>query len=424
VLFAAASVFVYSSSVFAEVLEVNIEQALVLALANNSRIKISESDVAIAGEARRQAHRTGGVTLSVTHSSSYTDYQAELYRLQGYGSHAESYGNQLTAAYPLYTGGSIGGAIKQADSDYKSQNEALRKSRQDLKLDVVRGVYAILQAEDSVYQAEESTKRLAAHVDNVTIQYENGRVGKVDLLRSEVELSNANQSRIRALSNLDTAKKQLNNLMGVPLDTELHVSEKMTYEKYALTLDECISRANRSHPNLTMASLAIDSAEAAVRIAKGQRLPQASVTATQNLGSTKDWPGTDADTFSVGISVEYTILDAGMGASKVSSAKESVRKAKYNYEQVREAVLLAVNSDYNSIREAAQRVEESVAAVGKAQEAYDIAVNRYNEGVGTNLDVVDSQSALTVASSNHTQALCDYNIAVASIENSMGGVSE
>jgi outer membrane protein TolC len=66
-------------------------------------------------------------------------------------------------------------------------------------------------------------------------------------------------------------------------------------------------------------------------------------------------------------------------------------------------------------------VDESVSAISKAQEAYDIAVNRYNEGVGTNIDVVDSQSALTLASSNHTQALCDYNIALARIENSMGG---
>jgi outer membrane protein TolC len=424
VIFTVALTFIFSSSTFAGVLEIDIEGALELALSNNNSVKIAESDAAAAQEARRQAHRTRGVTVALTQDSTYTDYQNELYRRQGYGSHANSYTNAITATYPLYTGGAVGGAIKKADRDYESQKEAVRKSRQDLKLDVVRAVYAILQAEDTARHAEESTKRLEAHVDNVKIQYENGRVGKADLLRSEVELSGAKQSLISARSALDTAIKQLDNLMGVPLDTKLRVNEKLKYEKYSRSLEECISIAGRAHPGLIMASLAIESAEAQVLVAKGQRLPQVSLTATQNLASASAWPGKDADTFVVGVEVDYTFSDAGLGASKVSQAEEAVRKAKYNYEQTRESILLSVNSDYNSITEAARRVEESAMAINKAQEAFDIAVIRYKEGVGTNLDVVDSQSSFTSAASNYTQALCDYNIAVARMENSVGESSE
>jgi outer membrane protein TolC len=414
---------VFSSSAFAKILEVDIEQALELAVANNNRIKIAESDAFIAKEARRQAYRARGVSVSVAHNSTYIDYQAKSYS-SIYGSNAESYSNRIIASYPLYTGGVIEHSIKKADSNYKSQNEGLRKSHHDLKLDVVRGVYTVLQAEDTAHQADESAKRLAAHVENVKIQYENGRVGKADLLRSEVELAGANQSRIRALSNLDTAIKQLDNLIGVPLDTQLRINEKMAYKKYAHTLEECMSFAMQTHTDLTMASLAIESAEAGVRIAKGERLPNASVSATQNLASAASWPGADIDTFSVALDIQYIIMDSGAGASKVASAEETLRKTRHSYEQTRESVLLAVNSDYNSITEASQRVEESVSAIAKAREAYDIAVNRYKEGVGTNIDVVDSQSALTSAASNYTQALCDYNIALARIENSMGGVPE
>jgi outer membrane protein TolC len=403
--------------VCAETLEVSIERALELAAANNNRIKIAESDVAIAEEARRQAHRAKGVTVSITHNSSYTNYQGDAYPQ----SHGKSYSNSIVASYPLYTGGIVGNTIKKTDSDYKSQNEALRKSHQDVQLEVVSGIYAILRAEDAVLQAEESVKRLAAHVDNVNIHYENGRVGKVDLLRSEVELSNARLNHISASGEYDTAVKQLNSLMGIPLDTQLRIDEKMAYEHYAPTREDCVSFARQTHPDLARALYAIKSAEAQVRIAEGERLPQASLSATQNLGSASSWPGAKADSFTVGVNVEYTIMDAGAGASRVSSAKEAVRRAKYYYEQTLEAVVLAVNSDYDNIMGAARRVEESIAATGKAQEAYDIAINRYNEGVGTNIDVVDSQNALTVTRSNHTQALCDYSIALVRIENSMGG---
>jgi outer membrane protein TolC len=416
VIFASVLLLVTPVSVFAESLEVNVERALELATANNNRIKIAESDVTIAGETRRQAHKERGVKVRVTHKSSYTDYQG-IYP-QSYG---KSYGNSVGASYPLYTGGIITHTIKKTENDYNSQTEALRKSHQDLKLDVVRGIYTLLQAEDAILQKEESVRRLAAHVENVRIHYENGSVGKADLLRSEVELSNAKLSHISALSEYDSAMKQLNSLMGVPLHTQLRIDEKMTYESYSPSLEECVAFAKESHPDLARAFYAIEAARAQVRVAEGERLPQATLSVTQNLSSASSWPGAKADSFTVGISVEYAFADAGVGASKVSSAKEAVQRAEYSYEQTLETVVLAVNSDYNSITEAAQRVEESVTAIDKAREAYDIAINRYNEGVGTNIDVVDFQNALTVAQSNYTGALCDYSIALARIENSMGG---
>lgn len=403
--------------IFASALEINIERALELATANNNRIKIAKSDVTIARETRRQSHRARGVTVSATHASTYTDFQNDAYT----ESTGKTYANSITASYPLYTGGTIKNTIKMAESDYNSKNEALRKTHQDVKLDVVSSLYQILRAADSERQAEESVKRLAAHVENVKIQYENGKVGKADLLRSEVELSGAKQSLIRAASENDTAIKQLNSLMGIPLGTKLIIKEKMTYEKYALTLEECVAFATRTHPDLIIAVHAIEAAEAGVLVARGQTLPQASISAVQALGSQKSWPGTKEDTFSVKLNVDYTFMDAGVGASKISSAKESARRAKHNYEQALESVVFSVNSRYNDITEAALRVEESKAAIGKAEEAYGIAVNRYNEGVGANIDVVDSQNALTTASSNYTQALCDYSIALARIENSMGG---
>jgi outer membrane protein TolC len=58
---------VFPPSAFGDALEVDIDQAIDLAIENNNRIKIAESDVALAREARRQAHKTRGVTVSLNH---------------------------------------------------------------------------------------------------------------------------------------------------------------------------------------------------------------------------------------------------------------------------------------------------------------------------------------------------------------------
>jgi outer membrane protein TolC len=72
------------------------------------------------------------------------------------------------------------------------------------------------------------------------------------------------------------------------------------------------------------------------------------------------------------------------------------------------------------MEEAGLRIEKGARAVDMAQEAYRIALVRYREGVGTNIDVLDAHAALSQSESNHTQALCDYNIAVARLVNAMG----
>jgi len=392
-----------------------------LAVANNSRIKITSSDIAIANETRRQAHRARGVTVQANHVSSYTDLQMENAEAIYGSTYQESYENSVTASYPLYTGGVIKNTIKRAESDHKSRKHAHEKSLQDMKQSVASALYAVFRAEDMTVLSEGSVERLVAHVDSVQIHYENGRVGKSDLLRSEVELSNARQNLIRARNDHEVAIKRLNSLMGMPLDTELKIVKAMSREKFAHTLEECIEFGRSNQPELAVAALAIESAKAEAAVARGELLPRATLTATQNLRSSTAFPGKDADSFNAALNIRYDVLDSGVRSSKIAAADESVRRAGHNYASVLDSVTLAVNSDYNGVIEAFERLEESVPTIDKAREAYAIALSRYNEGVGTNIDVVDSETALTQANSNHTQALCDYNVALASLENSMGG---
>ncbi len=58
--------------------------------------------------------------------------------------------------------------------------------------------------------------------------------------------------------------------------------------------------------------------------------------------------------------------------------------------------------------------------VEKAEDDYRISLIRYNAGVGTNLDVLDAQVALTQAKTNYVQALYDYNTSKAKLEKAIG----
>ena len=59
-------------------------------------------------------------------------------------------------------------------------------------------------------------------------------------------------------------------------------------------------------------------------------------------------------------------------------------------------------------------------AVGQAQENYDLATGRYQVGVGSPLEITDAEVSLANARANYIQALYNYKIAEAKIDNAMG----
>ena len=88
--------------------------------------------------------------------------------------------------------------------------------------------------------------------------------------------------------------------------------------------------------------------------------------------------------------------------------------------QTKDDIELEVRQDYLSLRNAEKRIATTQVTVDQALENYHIAQVRYASGVGTNLDVMDAESALTLAKTNNVQALYDYNTSKAQLDKAMG----
>lgn len=114
------------------------------------------------------------------------------------------------------------------------------------------------------------------------------------------------------------------------------------------------------------------------------------------------------------------IFDSGVTLSKVHAAGEKLLQAEETYRDTVNSVELEVRSNYLGLREAEKRISTTQVAVAKAEEDFHIAQVRYMAGVGTNLDVIDAQVALTEAKTNFVNALYDYNTSKIALETSMG----
>ena len=412
-----------SQSVFAATLELDLDETIQRALLNNPSVKIAEYNRKAAKADYSAAKSARGISISINHDSNRSGYAD--YDWRG-GSWTKSignvHGNSITASLPIFTGGELQGQIGQAKANYRSMLSAEEQAYIEMKETATDGYFTMLDAGNMKTLCQESVDRLQAHLDNVIAQYNVGIVARADVLRSEVELANAKQELISAENGYDVAEASLNNIIGTPLSTNLVLKDSLQYVPYDNDMAYCLAYSEEHRPELKQAEYAIDAAEAALVVARSGHMPKISATAGNYWGGTNEsnWPGDDDDHWAVGINASMNIFDSGVTWSKIHAAQENLAKAKETQRQVQDAVELEVRTDYLGMREAEKRISTTQVAVAQAEEDYHIAVVRYQAGVGTNIDVMDAQVALTEAKTNYVKALYDYNTSKAALNTSMG----
>lgn len=421
-----------SQSVFAATLELDLDETIQRALLTNPDIKIAESQRKEAKADYSAAKSARGISISLSHSTGRNGYAdnrlnpiydnaGNLIGTSYNKSIGNSHSNSITASLPLFTGGELQGQIGQAKANYRSMLSAEEQAYNEMKETATTGYFNMLNAGNMKALRQESVDRLQAHLDNVVAQYNVGIVARADVLRSEVELANAKQDYITASNEYDVAEATLNNIIGTPLNTTLKLKDSLQYVPYDNDMAYCLAYSEQHRPELKQAEYGVDAAEAALVVARSGHMPKIYANASDNWGGNgSNWPGDDDENWSVGVTASINVFDSGVTWSKIHAAQEALVQAKESQRQIKDAVELEVRTDYLNMREAEKRISTTQVAVASAEEDYHIAVVRYQAGVGTNIDVMDAQEALTQAKTNYYQALYNYNTSKAALNTSMG----
>lgn len=408
-LIAAVLVMLNASVAFAAPVELSLSDSVALALKNNPSIKMAQSDKDKSQWSVSEAQAGRMPTVSLGNSYSLKDHNP---------AGTDDLSGSLRMNWQLYSGGRVEGQIDQAKRGVGVADLGVEKTKQQLKLDTTTAYFTILQTKNLVEVNQQSVSNLQEHLNSVQAKYDVGVVAKSDVLRAEVELANAQQNLIKAQNNYDLAVAGLLNTMTIDPGTELALTDTLNYNKYDKTLDDSLQAA-QTRPDVAQAEENVKISETAVKMAKSGKLPSVSLSASNGWNGSV-LPGSGDDDWSVGLSASWSIFDAGSTSAKVKQADASLDKAKEQLVQVKNSAALEVRQNYLSMQEAEKRIDTNKVAVGKAEEDLVIAREKYNAGVGTNLDVIDAQLALTQAKTNEIQALFDYNVNVAKIDKAIG----
>lgn len=299
-----------------------------------------------------------------------------------------------------------------------------QQDARDLVVELVAAGYIQVLADGAHVDEAQSEVTMAQALYQRALDLKNaGLTPAIDTLRAQVELQ-SEQTRLRGLQN-DRAKDllALARLIGVPLEQNLVLTDKVPYATLAgMTPESAFDRALKNRSDYQAAAAQVRAAELRKKAAAAERLPAAEVNA--DYGTIGASPWSNHGTFTLTGTVRFPIFDSGRIRSDVEEADAALDQRKAEEADLRQRIDLDVRNALLDLQTAADQVAVAASSENLAREALTQARDRFAAGVADNIEVIQAQNALTNASDTHISAIYSHNLAKVALARALGATQQ
>ncbi len=339
-----------------------------------------------------------------------------------------NYNLKVSLQQPLFTGFKLRSNARAAELTATAAEFEHRSDEADLILNIRNAYWLLYQTREVKKFVDENVERLDAHVADTRNLMKAGLVTRNDLLKIEVQLSSAKLTQIDAANDVQVALMNLNNLLGLPLDTDLQLSS--VPEEYSnggstgALAQNLVMRALTSRPDLQSMHYRVEASEASVTAARGNWWPQVFLAGAYfyNRPNARYLPTRDEfkGTWEVGVQLQFDLWNWGATGYQTEQAKAQLQQVEYLYDQMKDNVSLEVTRNQLQVERSRQKIGVAREAIGQAEENYRSTNDKYTNGLATSSDLLDADVALLQAKTNLTGALVEHEIAQARLARSIG----
>ncbi|MEN6520680.1 MAG: TolC family protein [Armatimonadota bacterium] len=327
-------------------------------------------------------------------------------------------GTALTVSQNIFDGGLRETNVQSAKYGMTQNTAKLTRTVQTVEYNVSKAYYEVLRARHLAGVAEANVTYNEGLLDQVKARAEVGAAAKVDILPIEAQLASARVSLLSAQNTVRTSTIQLQNVMGLSSQPGFDVAEvDGTPAVESKPLDEYMTTALTARPDIMESQAAIGSAKASVKSAKISLYPRPTITAEYQRKVSGGF--TTGGSQMVGGMV-FDIFNGGANRAAYKEAKINQANAELEEEQVGRDIRSDVEEAYYNLTNAKERVTASNLSLNAADNNYQAQKERYSQGLGTTLDLLNAEVQVITAQSDDVQARYDYYIAVAQMEYAVG----
>jgi outer membrane protein TolC len=334
------------------------------------------------------------------------------------------YNVRIEATQVIFAGGRIVSQIRAADFTRDNSYYGFRNAIDQVVATVRQQFYQVLLNRALIGVQEDSVKLLQSQLQDQQNRFEAGTVPRFNVLQAQVALTNQYPLLILAQNNYRIAQLQLAKTLGLDFDPNrgdaapLEAIGELEFRPRHIPLIKAIELAKERRPFLKQEKAIVLSNAEQVRVARSGFFPQINATGGSEVRSSafSDNPRDVSSGYIFGVTGTWAIWDWGATYGAMKQARAILEESKITLDDAGRQVELEVQQSDSNLKQSAELVHATQESVGQAEEALRLASARLSAGAGTQLEVLNSRTEVTVAQSNRLQALYAYNAALAEFD--------
>jgi outer membrane protein TolC len=239
-----------------------------------------------------------------------------------------------------------------------------------------------------------------------------------DLIESTAQTLEAKQELLTTELQLSDLTMQLDNLIGLPVSTELELDPSVPGVETGCKLEDCVKLALESHPEIVAAGAEVSEATAGVRLSKADYVPDIDAFARYSYQDQVPFLARNFGSF--GVKFTYDIFDGGRRHASVLENDARLAQAKENLARVTEDVELQVQIAYRKLERTREMVNVSQELLALRSESSRVFAEQLQKGAALQSQVEHAVAQEFDAKTALLQAQLDYIQARDAITKAMG----
>jgi outer membrane protein TolC len=381
------------------------------------------------GQVRGQAKSVRSELMP--HISADIDDTEETINLRSFGFNFSVPGFMLPSTVGPFNVMNLRGRVSQdvvdftALNNYRSARDSVRasvlssKDAEDLVVMAVAGTYLqVIAAAARVNAAQTDLTTVTTLYQQDIQRLKFGKIAEVDVNRSRVATL-LDQERLITLQNhLSKQKIALARLVGIPPNDQYAISDNIAFTPAPpMTVDDAVKQAIDNRSDLKAAEAQVDAAKRALAAARAERYPSGSVNA--DYGEIGD-PSQLRPTFTVAATLNIPIWNGGKTSGDIQQAQAVLDQRRAELEDTKGQIESDVRSAFLDVEAAANQVDVAQQNLDVNHETLGQTQIKFESGVSTNVDVVQSQQSVSGAQLDYIDAVFAHNVAKLSLARAMG----
>jgi len=408
-----------------EPLQLTLDQALEIALSESNTIKIADMTVEKTGYAKKGSY--AALYPNISASGTYQRTLKKQVMVMDMGGQPMEIkvgrDNNITtsasASMPLVNA-QLWESLKLSGMDVELAVEQARSSKIGLIKQVKQAFYAVLLAEKSYEVVSEVYSNAQKNYEKTEQRFNVGKASEVERLRAQVTMMTAEPSVSSAENAVLLATWQLKAVMGIDLGTDIQVVGDLnnyTDEMLAPYVSEDDLSSNSTLLQLDIQNRMLEST---IRMQKKQYIPTLAASINYNYSAMGDDQLSWFPSSNAAISLNIPIFDGFQKRFNIKQTKVSKNMLELQRVDTERNLRIAIRNYNDQMALCIKNYQAANATVEIAQKSYNISEKMYEVGKATMVELNDAQVALMQAQLTQAQAVYNFMVAKASLDELIG----